>query len=102
MTDTIVKFYLARADRNGESVQDDKLESIKVKLAKITGGFSQYDIKGYWINENQILIKESTQILESFTDQSKIEEIQALAADYKESCNQESVLITINGAPVFS
>jgi len=96
-----IRFYLAQADRNGLPVSNDKLDYIRSKLALITGGFSEFPIKGYWMNANNNLIIEDTSLLESFTSDNKIEEIRQLASEYKFTCDQESVLLTIDGAAEF-
>ena len=97
----LVKFYLAHNDNNGQPVNPNNLDYIRTKLAFITGGLTEYNGRGLWINDNNVLTGESTSILETYTDNNNLEPILALANVYKLKCRQESVMLIIDNEVKF-
>ena len=96
-----IKFYYPNKDKQGNPIDQDKINEYKINLVKITGGASEFTCKGYYINEHGKLLIENTDILESFTQVENKDKILSLAHDFKLACNQESVMLELDQEALF-
>jgi len=96
-----IKFYVPNQDKNGDKLPDTSKEYIRLKIAYLAGGFSEYQVKGYWLNQDNKLLQEDTSIIECWINQELQDQIKALALAFKGKYNQESVLVELEGGPLF-
>ena len=96
-----IKFYYPNSDNNGSLVSPDIIKDFKIRLVKITGGATEYNAKGYYINNDGMLIEESTDILESVTTEAVKDKILAIAHDFKIEASQESVMLELDEEVLF-
>ena len=100
--DDKIKFYLACKDKNGNQISQDIIEDTIKDIVDIAGGLTQYNAIGYWKNQQGKIIKEKTLILEISCTLVDIKlRILAIAAHYKYTGMQESIMLEFNQEAVF-
>jgi len=97
---TIIRFYLASKDRNGEDISPEKLEfwrnTVEKAFALKFGGFTEFETTGGYLNQKGCLIVEKTLVIESHTE--KFSNLDSVALKYwayavKCDLRQETVMI---------
>lgn len=100
-----VSLYIPTRDKSGQAVDNSVvLHNAKVQMASMFGGFSQSEITGGWVNENQQLIEERVFVVKSFCEilsAENLSEVIKLAKLIKEELNQECVSVETHEGLMF-
>lgn len=106
--DKYVKVYIPSLAKDGSQLRDYErkkaISGMAYFLSMLNGGCTQYEGIGYWLDRENVTIKEKVTVIESFTDDlstAKIVYLRDMARQFAVALRQESLAIEINGVMEF-
>lgn len=102
----VIHFYVpsTNAEQEDAGELEQRIDQITAELAALTGGGTAIPAdaipaRGFWVSPDVGFIKEAVTIVQTFSRDNILAEVQAIADKYQRAWGQEAMLFVYNGVP---